>query len=63
MIKLTVMRIQEHSVQGEFGSNSFNYIEKVEHLLDRIVSLLSHTSINNVSKGKVYTCALGGCRH
>jgi hypothetical protein len=38
------MGIQEHSVQRELRSNSLADIKKIEHLLDGLVSLLSHTS-------------------
>jgi hypothetical protein len=36
--------VQEHGVEGELGSNSLADIKKIEHLLDGLVSLLSHTS-------------------
>ena len=39
------MGIQEHGVQRELRSNSLADIKKIEHLLDGLVSLLSHTSI------------------
>lgn len=38
------MGIQEHSVQRELRSNSLADIKKIEHLLNGLVSLLSHTS-------------------
>ena len=38
------MGIQEHSVKRELRSNSLADIKKIEHLLDGLVSLLSHTS-------------------
>ena len=43
---LTIVGVQEHGVEGELGSNSLADIEEVEHLLNRLVSLLSHTSID-----------------
>ena len=42
---LTIVGVQEHGVEGELGSDSLADIEEVEHLLNRLVSLLSHTSI------------------
>ncbi len=41
---LTIVGVQEHGVEGELGSDSLADIEEVEHLLNRLVSLLSHTS-------------------
>ena len=45
LIYLTIMGIKEHSIKGELGANSFADIKKIEHLLNRLVSLLSHASI------------------
>lgn len=42
---LTIVGVQEHGVEGELGSDSLADIEEVEHLLNRLVSLLPHTSI------------------
>ena len=44
--KLTIVGVQEHGVEGELGSDSLDDIKEVEHLLNRLVSLLSHTSID-----------------
>ena len=44
ILSLTIMGIQEHSVQRELRSNSLADIKKIEHLLNGLVSLLSHTS-------------------
>jgi len=44
ILNLTIMGIQEHSVQRELRSDSLADIKKIEHLLDGLVSLLSHTS-------------------
>ena len=44
ILSLTIMVIQEHSVQRELRSNSLADIKKIEHLLNGLVSLLSHTS-------------------
>jgi hypothetical protein len=38
------MGIQEHGIERELRSNSLADIKKIEHLLDGLVSLLSHTS-------------------
>ena len=43
---LTIVGVQEHGVEGEFGSDSLDDIKEVEHLFNRLVSLLSHTSID-----------------
>ena len=43
---LTIVGVQEHGVEGELGSDSLDDIKEVEHLLNRLVSLLSHTSID-----------------
>ena len=43
---LTIVWVQEHGVEGELGSDSLDDIKEVEHLLNRLVSLLSHTSID-----------------
>ena len=43
---LTIVGVQEHGVEGEPGSDSLDDIKEVEHLLNRLVSLLSHTSID-----------------
>lgn len=42
---LTIVGVQEHGVEGELGSDSLADIEEVKHLLNRLVSLLPHTSI------------------
>jgi hypothetical protein len=44
-IKLTIVRVQEHGVKRELGSNSLADIKEIQHLFDGLVSLLSHTSI------------------
>ena len=62
------MGVKEHGIEGELGSDSLAHVEQVEHLLNRLVSLLSHTSIER-SKGKslvirdweVLTCGREGC--
>ena len=46
MGSLTIVGVQEHRVKGELGSDSLDDIKEVEHLLNRLVSLLSHTSID-----------------
>ena len=43
---LTIVGVQEHGVEGELGSDSLDDIKEVEHLFNRLVSLLSHTSID-----------------
>lgn len=65
---LTIVGVEEHGVEGELGSDSLAHVEEVEHLFNRLVSLLSHTSITR-NKGKslgewgvVPTCGQGGCR-
>ena len=46
MGSLTIVGVQEHGVEGELGSDSLDDIKEVKHLLNRLVSLLSHTSID-----------------
>ena len=65
---LTIVGVQEHGVEGELGSDSFADIEEVEHLLNRLVSLLSHTSIgkkelsfSSYGANLNLTCGRGGC--
>ncbi len=43
---LTIVGVQEHGVEGEFGSDSLDDIKEVEHLLNRLVALLAHTSVH-----------------
>jgi hypothetical protein len=49
-IMLTIVRVQEHGIKGELGSNSLADIEEIKHLFNGLVSLLSHTSIRNKFK-------------
>lgn len=44
-INLTIVGVEEHAVKRELGSNSLADIEEIKHLLDGLVSLLSHASI------------------
>ena len=45
IVPLRIMWVQEHGIKGELGSNSLGNVEKVEHLLNGLVTLLSHTSV------------------
>ena len=65
---LTIVGVQEHGVEGELGSDSLADIEEVEHLLNRLVSLLPHTSIAkkplsfcSLRANLNLTCGRGGC--
>ena len=49
IVPLGIVRVQEHSFQRELRSDSSDHIEQVEHLLDGLVSLLSHTSVQRRS--------------
>ena len=44
IIPLWIVRVQQHRLKWEFRANSLDHIEQVQHLLDRFVSLLPHTS-------------------
>jgi hypothetical protein len=48
---LTIVGVQEHGIERELGSDSLAHIEEIEHLLNRLVSLLSHTSVNGKKVG------------
>ena len=50
VVPLRIVGVQEQCVEWELWSNSFAHIEQIEHLLDGLVTLLSHTSIVNISK-------------
>ena len=47
IIPLWIMGIKEHGLQWELWSNSLDDIKEIEHLLDGLVSLLSHASVAN----------------
>ena len=51
IIPFGVVRVQEHSLKRELRSNTLGNIKEIEHLLDRLVTLLAHTSVrgNSVS--------------
>jgi UDP-N-acetylglucosamine:LPS N-acetylglucosamine transferase len=46
VVPLWVVGIKEHGVEWELWSNSFYYVQQVEHLLDGLVTLLSHTTMH-----------------
>ena len=50
VVPLWIVGVQEQCVEWELWSDSFAHIEQVEHLLDGFVTLLSHTSVSNISK-------------
>ena len=51
VVPLWIMRVQEQSVYWELWTNSLANIKQVEHLLDRLVALLSHTSVEIKVRG------------
>ena len=70
----TVMGVKEHGVNGELGANALHDVQQIQHLLNRLVPLLSHSSTYKVlrlgsaewEEGKMEmgacTCGLEGCR-
>ena len=48
------MGVKEHGIKGELGPDSLADVEEVEHLLDGLVSLLSHTSIQSSKVSMIY---------
>ena len=63
IIPLWIVWVQHHSLEWESWSDSLDYIKQVKHLLNGLVSLLSHTSADEsiLVIVKVLTYELAGC--